>query len=80
MKADAAGVLPNLYSDRVVENPSDKQSSLLRNYCEHVHNKFNKYAACFFFCELLNVTISVSQVSLPGVRIIRTNLNNIRSL
>jgi len=49
-------------TDRVVENPSDKQSSLLRNYCEHVHNKFNKYAACFFFCELLNVTISVSQI------------------
>ena len=80
MKADGDGVQPNIYSDRVVENPSDKQSSLLRNYCEHVHNKFNKYAACFFFCELLNVTISVSQVSLPGVRIIRTNLNNIRSL
>ena len=49
-----------------MENPAEKQSSLLRNYCEHVHNKFNKYAACFFFCELLNVTISVSQVSLPG--------------
>ena len=77
MRADGDGVTPNIYSDRVVENPSDKQSSLLRNYCEHVHNKFNKYAACFFFCELLNVTISVSQVSLPGVRIIRTNLNNI---
>ena len=50
-------------TDRVVENPAEKQSSLLRNYCEHIHNKFNKYAACFFFCELLNVTISVSQVS-----------------
>ena len=57
------GVMSDLCSDRVVENPSDKQSSLLRNYCEHIHNKFNKYAACFFFCELLNVTISVSQVS-----------------
>ena len=46
----------------VVENPSEKQTSLLRNYCEHIHNKFNKYAFCFFFCELLNVTITVSQV------------------
>ena len=59
-------IILHLCSERVVENPSDKQSSLLRNYCEHIHNKFNKYAACFFFCELLNVTISVSQVSSPG--------------
>ena len=49
-------------SDMVVENTSEKQTSLLRNYCEHIHNKFNKYAFCFFFCELLNVTITVSQV------------------
>ena len=70
MRADGDGVTPNIYSDRVVENPSDKQSSLLRNYCEHVHNKFNKYAACFFFCELLNVTISVSQVAQETIEII----------
>ena len=66
---DGAGVRLDLCSDLVVENPSEKQSSLLRNYCEHIHNKFNKYAACFFFCELLNVTISVSQVSGPGGRV-----------
>ena len=34
----------------------------LKNYLEHVHNKFNKYAFCFFFCELLNICISISQV------------------
>jgi len=49
-------------TDMVVENTSEKQTSLLRNYCEHIHNKFNKYAFCFFFCELLNITISVSQI------------------
>ena len=49
-------------TDRVVDNTADKQAALLRNYCEHIHNKFNKYAFCFFFCELLNICISISQV------------------
>ena len=36
---------------------------LMTNYCEHVHNKFNKYTLGFFFCELLNVIICISQVT-----------------
>ena len=36
---------------------------LMTNYCEHVHNKFNKYTLGFFFCELLNVVICISQVN-----------------
>ena len=51
-------------SGRVIEDPQDKQKVLLKNYLEHVHNKFNKYAFCFFFCELLNILISISQVRL----------------
>jgi len=47
---------------RVVDNHAEKQSSLLEYYHEFVHNKFNKYAFCFLFCELLNVIILVSQV------------------
>jgi len=47
---------------RVIEDPQEKQKVLLKNYLEHVHNKFNKYAFCFFFCELLNILISISQV------------------
>jgi len=47
---------------RVIEEANEKQNKLLDNYLEHVHNKFNKYAFCFFFCELLNILISVSQV------------------
>lgn len=47
---------------RVIEDANEKQNKLLDNYLEHVHNKFNKYAFCFFFCELLNILISVSQV------------------
>ena len=50
------------FSDREVEDHCEKQKSLLEHYHEHVHNKFNKYAFCFFFCELLNILISVSQV------------------
>lgn len=46
---------------RVIEDSEEKQALLLKNYLEHVHNKFNKYAFCFFFCELLNICISVSQ-------------------
>jgi len=48
--------------DRVVENAAEKQETLMRNYCEYVHNKFNKYAFGFFFCELLNVIITISQI------------------
>ena len=47
---------------RVIEDTEEKQAVLLKNYLEHVHNKFNKYAFCFFFCELLNICISISQV------------------
>ena len=49
-------------SGRVIEDSEEKQAILLKNYLEHVHNKFNKYAFCFFFCELLNICISISQV------------------
>ena len=51
-----------MFSDHVVDKHAEKQSSLLGYYHEHIHNKFNKYAYCFFFCELLNILICVSQV------------------
>lgn len=47
---------------RVVEDAEEKKEKLLVQFCEHVHNKFNKYAFCFFLCELLNILISVSQI------------------
>ena len=46
----------------MVEEPERKKRQLLVNYQEHVHNKFNTYAFCFFFCELLNILILVTQV------------------
>lgn len=47
---------------RVIEESAEKERKLLSNFIEHVHNKFNKYAFCFFFCELLNIIISLSQL------------------
>jgi len=47
---------------RVVERAGEKQRQLMTNYCEHVHNKFNKYTLGFFFCEFLNVIICISQI------------------
>ena len=55
--------------DRVVDNAAEKQESLMTNYCEYVHNKFNKYAIGFFFCELLNLVITISQVILVCILI-----------
>ena len=50
------------FTARVIEDAEEKQAVLLKNYLDYVHNKFNKYAFCFFFCELLNICISISQV------------------
>ena len=51
-----------VFTARVIEDAEEKQAVLLKNYLDYVHNKFNKYAFCFFFCELLNICISISQV------------------
>ena len=37
---------------------------MLKHFQEHVHNKFNRYALCFFFCEVANVCFSVFSVYL----------------
>ena len=59
-----------VFTARVIEDAEEKQAVLLKNYLDYVHNKFNKYAFCFFFCELLNICISISQVE-------RNNKNNL---
>ena len=58
-----------MYSGRVVEDHSEKLIKLLDHFIEHVHNKFNKYAIYFFFCELLNIVILVSQVTILQLHI-----------
>jgi len=62
MEGGLMNVLVKGHTDRIVEDHSKKQKALLEHYIEHVHNKFSKYAICFFFCELLNILIAVSQI------------------
>ena len=59
---DDNDVLDDATAGRVVEEHSEKLIKLLDHYVEFVYNKFNKYAAYFFCCELLNIIILVSQV------------------
>ena len=47
---------------RTIEDSQEKQYKLLVHFEEHVHNKFNKYTFCFFFCELLNLSICALQI------------------
>ena len=51
---------------RVIEDKDldEKIPKLLKHYQEHIHNMFNNYAFGFFFCELLNVMLSILSVYL----------------
>ena len=51
-------------TDRVVDDKEEKISRMLKHFQEHVHNKFNRYAFGFFFCEVANVCFSVFSVYL----------------
>lgn len=61
------GFLAKGCQGRVVEDHSEKLIKLLDHFIEHVHNKFNKYSIYFFFCELLNIVILVSQIYITHV-------------
>ena len=52
---------------RTIENSQEKQYKLLVHFEEHVHNKFNKYTFCLFFCELLNLSICALQIYVTHV-------------
>jgi len=54
--------LVNGCQGRTIENAEEKQYKLLDLFEEHVHNKFNKYTFCFFFCELLNLLFCACQI------------------
>lgn len=47
---------------RVVDEPEVKISRMLKQFQEHVHNKFNKYALGFFLCEMMNPCIAIFSV------------------
>ena len=46
----------------MVDDHEEKLTKLLNLYVELVHNKFNKYAFYFFFCEFLNIIVTVFMV------------------
>ena len=45
-------------TDRVVSDQDEKLSRTLKHFKEYIHNKFNRYAFGFFFCELLNLFLA----------------------
>ena len=49
---------------RVVDDTDEKIGKMLKHFQEHVHNKFNRYAFGFFFCELMNPILSLTSVFL----------------
>jgi len=50
------------HQERVVDDHEEKLTKLLNLYVELVHNKFNKYAFYFFFCEFLNIIVTVFMI------------------
>ena len=48
-------------TEKIVENAAEKRESLIKTFQEHLHNKYNAYAAWFLCCEQLNFTVVVSQ-------------------
>jgi hypothetical protein len=48
-------------TDKIVEDAAEKRESLIKTFQEHLHNKYNAYAAWFLCCEQLNFTVVLSQ-------------------
>ncbi|XP_059095142.1 innexin inx2-like isoform X1 [Tigriopus californicus] len=47
---------------RVVDDADEKMGRMLRQFQEHIHNKFNRYAFGFFACEFMNLVIAVMSI------------------
>ncbi|TRY78246.1 hypothetical protein TCAL_06746 [Tigriopus californicus] len=45
---------------KIIEDAKEKRENLVSTFQEHLHNKYNSYAAWFFCCEQLNLIIVVS--------------------
>ena len=48
-------------TEKIVENAAEKRETLIKTFQEHLHNKYNSYAAWFLCCEQLNFTVVISQ-------------------
>lgn len=47
---------------RVVDDSEEKMGRMLRQFQEHIHNKFNRYAFGFFACEVMNLAIALGAI------------------
>ena len=48
-------------TEKIVEDAAEKRESLIKTFQDHLHNKYNAYAAWFLCCEQLNFTVVMSQ-------------------
>ena len=51
----------------MVDDAEEKMGRMLRQFQEHVHNKFNMYAFVFFGCEVANLVIALTTHSIAGI-------------
>jgi len=47
---------------KIIEDPEEKRENLLQTFQEHLHNKYNRYAALFYICETSNLLVVISQI------------------
>eukprot|EP00092_Neocalanus_flemingeri_P002461 GFUD01002633.1.p1 GENE.GFUD01002633.1~~GFUD01002633.1.p1 ORF type:complete len:421 (-),score=78.51 GFUD01002633.1:86-1348(-) len=47
---------------KIIEDAEEKRDSLIQTFQEHLHNKYTKYAALFYFCETANLFVVISQI------------------
>ena len=46
---------------KIIEETDEKMDRLLKTFKDNLQNKYNRYAFIFFFCEVLNLIVVVSQ-------------------
>jgi len=51
---------------KIIEDTEEKMERLLTTFRDNLQNKYNRYAAIFFTCELLNVFIAVTQFAITN--------------
>ena len=52
---------------RIIEDGDEKRDKMLVVFRDNLQNKYNRYAAIFFACEVLNLIVVVSQFFITDV-------------
>merc|ERR1712038_128654 len=47
---------------KIIDDAESKRDELVLTFQEHLHNKYNRYAFCFYSCETSNLFIVISQI------------------